>query len=56
MSTLLSLISQSWPTESFVVCQNYQPPAGYIPCMISPLLDEHYGKFSIVPQSKKNLF
>lgn len=31
--------------ESFVVCQNYAPPKGYVPNMSNPLLDHHYGKF-----------
>jgi tRNA (cytidine32/guanosine34-2'-O)-methyltransferase len=29
--------------ESFVVCQNYRPPAGYVPRLIPPLLDAAYG-------------
>lgn len=29
-------------TESFVVCQNYSPPADYIPNMSNPLLDHKY--------------
>lgn len=28
--------------ESFVVCQNYSPPADYIPNMSNPLLDHKY--------------
>ncbi|PIK55360.1 hypothetical protein BSL78_07730 [Apostichopus japonicus] len=28
--------------ESFVVCQNYAPPKGYVPNMSNPLLDHHY--------------
>ena len=30
--------------ESFVVCQNYSPPEGYVPNMSNPLLDHKYGK------------
>lgn len=29
--------------ESFVVCQQYRPPAGYIPTMINPLFTPDYG-------------
>jgi tRNA (cytidine32/guanosine34-2'-O)-methyltransferase len=28
--------------ESFIVCQNYSPPKGYVPTMANPLLDFHY--------------
>lgn len=28
--------------ESFIVCQNYSPPEGYVPTMANPLLDFHY--------------
>ena len=30
--------SRSSSIESFVVCQNYFPPAGYVPTMCNPLL------------------
>ena len=33
--------------EAFVVCQNYSPPAGYVPNMSNPLLDQHYGQYFI---------
>ena len=32
--------------ESFVVCQNYSPPDGYVPTMINPLLDMTYTDFN----------
>merc|ERR1719461_1247458 len=32
--------------EAFVVCQNYQPPKGYEPSMINPLLDHKYTDFN----------
>merc|ERR1712137_556840 len=35
--------SRNSSIESFVVCRNYSPPAGFVPCMMSPLLDQHYG-------------
>lgn len=38
-----SLPPSSLSVESFVVCKNYQPPSGYEPTMIDPLLDLHYG-------------
>lgn len=28
--------------ESFVVCEDYRPPVGYIPTMVNPLLDLSY--------------
>ncbi|XP_064642165.1 tRNA (cytidine(32)/guanosine(34)-2'-O)-methyltransferase-like isoform X2 [Lineus longissimus] len=34
--------SRNSSIESFVVCQNYSPPQGYIPNMSNPLLDNHY--------------
>ena len=30
--------SRNSSIESFVVCQNYSPPAGYVPTMCNPLL------------------
>ena len=30
-------------SEAFVVCQNYNPPEGYIPNMCNPLLNNHSG-------------
>lgn len=36
--------SRNSSIEAFVVCQNYQPPAGYVPTMANPLLDQKYGK------------
>ena len=30
--------SRSSSIESFVVCQNYSPPAGYVPTMCNPLM------------------
>jgi len=35
--------SRNSSIESFVVCRNYSPPPNFIPCMMSPLLDQHYG-------------
>lgn len=32
--------SRNSSIEAFVVCQNYQPPAGYIPQMINPMNDD----------------
>ncbi|KAJ3056165.1 putative tRNA (cytidine(32)/guanosine(34)-2'-O)-methyltransferase [Rhizophlyctis rosea] len=29
--------------EAFIVCQDYQPPEGYVPTMINPMLDYGYG-------------
>uniref|UniRef100_A0A087YGD9 Putative tRNA (cytidine(32)/guanosine(34)-2'-O)-methyltransferase n=1 Tax=Poecilia formosa TaxID=48698 RepID=A0A087YGD9_POEFO len=34
--------SRNSSIESFVVCQNYSPPEGYIPNMSNPLLDQSY--------------
>lgn len=34
--------SRNSSIESFVVCQNYSPPEGYIPTMVNPLLDLSY--------------
>lgn len=34
--------SRNSSIEAFVVCQNYSPPAGYIPNMSNPLLDHKY--------------
>ncbi|XP_014881396.1 tRNA (cytidine(32)/guanosine(34)-2'-O)-methyltransferase isoform X1 [Poecilia latipinna] len=34
--------SPTFLLESFVVCQNYSPPEGYIPNMSNPLLDQSY--------------
>lgn len=34
--------SRNSSIEAFVVCQNYQPPEGYIPNMSNPLLDHSY--------------
>lgn len=38
--------SRNSSIESFVVCQNYQPPEGYTPNMINPLLDNTYCDFN----------
>ncbi|KAJ3126183.1 putative tRNA (cytidine(32)/guanosine(34)-2'-O)-methyltransferase [Nowakowskiella sp. JEL0407] len=35
--------SRNSSIESFIVCQNYTPPQGYVPTMINPLLDFTYG-------------
>lgn len=32
--------SRNSSIEAFVVCQNYQPPVGYIPQMINPMVDD----------------
>lgn len=32
--------SRNSSIESFVVCQNYSPPAGYVPTMLNPLLSD----------------
>lgn len=32
--------SRNSSIEAFVVCQNYQPPEGYIPQMINPMIDD----------------
>lgn len=34
--------SRNSSIEAFVVCQNYQPPAGYIPQKINPMYDDVY--------------
>lgn len=34
--------SRNSSIEAFVVCQNYQPPEGYVPNMSNPLLDHSY--------------
>lgn len=34
--------SRNSSIEAFVVCQGYAPPAGYVPNMSNPLLDQHY--------------
>lgn len=34
--------SRNSSIEAFVVCQNYQPPVGYVPNMSNPLLDHSY--------------
>ncbi|CAL4076311.1 unnamed protein product, partial [Meganyctiphanes norvegica] len=34
--------SRNSSLESFVVCREYQPPQGYIPTMVNPLLDLSY--------------
>merc|ERR1711988_1302489 len=38
--------SRNSSIEAFVVCQNYQPPRGYEPSMINPLLDHKYTDFN----------
>merc|ERR1719167_744372 len=38
--------SRNSSIESFVVCQNYSPPEGYIPTMVNPLLDHSYTDFN----------
>ena len=37
---------RNFSIESFVVCQNYHPPEGYVPTMINPLLDHSYTDFN----------
>lgn len=32
--------SRNSSIESFVVCQNYSPPSGYMPSMLNPLLND----------------
>ena len=34
------------PRQAFVVCQEYQPPPGYVPTMVNPLLDHAYTDFN----------
>merc|ERR1711944_388860 len=38
--------SRNSSIESFVVCQGYDPPPGYQPTMINPLLDHTYTDFN----------
>jgi len=38
--------SRNSSIEAFVVCQNYSPPAGYVPTMVNPLLDHSYTDFN----------
>lgn len=38
--------SRNSSIEAFVVCQNYDPPTGYNPTMINPLLDHKYCDFN----------
>jgi tRNA (cytidine32/guanosine34-2'-O)-methyltransferase len=33
-------------SKAFVVCQQYEPPAGYVPTMVNPLLDHAYTDFN----------
>jgi len=35
--------SRNSSLESFVVCRDYCPPENYAPCMMTPILDLHYG-------------
>ena len=37
--------SRNSSIESFVVCERYSPPPGYIPTMANPLLDHTYTDF-----------
>lgn len=39
---IFSIFNELNFTESFVVCQNYSPPEGYVPTMVNPLLDLSY--------------
>lgn len=32
--------SRNSSIEAFVVCEDYQPPAGYVPQMIDPMIDD----------------
>jgi tRNA (cytidine32/guanosine34-2'-O)-methyltransferase len=34
--------------EAFIVCEDYQPPKDYVPSMINPILDLHYGNFDFI--------
>jgi tRNA (cytidine32/guanosine34-2'-O)-methyltransferase len=36
--------SRNSSIESFVVAQNYSPPLDFVPTMIDPMLDHHYGR------------
>ncbi|TRY75502.1 hypothetical protein TCAL_00540 [Tigriopus californicus] len=38
--------SRNSSIEAFVVCRNYEPPPGYVPTMINPLLDHTYTDFN----------
>ena len=38
--------SRNSSIEAFVVCQDYDPPAGYVPTMVNPLLDHAYTDFN----------
>ena len=38
--------SRNSSIESFIVCQGYGPPEGYVPTMINPLLDHTYTDFN----------
>jgi len=38
--------SRNSSIESFIVCQGYNPPEGYVPTMINPLLDHTYTDFN----------
>ncbi|CAG5046102.1 unnamed protein product [Parnassius apollo] len=38
--------SRNSSIEAFVVCQNYNPPTGFVPTMINPLLDHQYCDFN----------
>ena len=37
--------SRNSSIEAFVVCEGYNPPPGYIPSMVNPLLDHTYTDF-----------
>eukprot|EP01090_Pellita_catalonica_P004855 TRINITY_DN14660_c0_g1_i1.p1 TRINITY_DN14660_c0_g1~~TRINITY_DN14660_c0_g1_i1.p1 ORF type:complete len:207 (-),score=38.71 TRINITY_DN14660_c0_g1_i1:34-654(-) len=39
--------SRNSSIESFVVCQNYSPPEGYVPSIIDPMLEDGYDKSSM---------
>ncbi|KAI9593333.1 FtsJ-like methyltransferase-domain-containing protein [Syncephalis fuscata] len=35
--------SRNSSIEAFIVCEDYRPPSDYVPSMIHPMLDLHYG-------------
>lgn len=46
--------SRNSSIEAFVVCLDYTPPEGYVPHMSNPLLDGHWGEFSLVPSMEEH--
>jgi len=39
--------SRNSSMEAFIVCQNYTPPAGYVPSMVNPMLGAQYSEVAV---------